>query len=100
MMTVLKINITDTLGCVKNALKEIDEQDAAIKGADDNIASLDGTWESAAKPLYVENFRKSRAEMEQFNETQRSYFRMMQTFAEECGATDNTVGASLKSVTW
>jgi uncharacterized protein YukE len=100
MMAVLKINVAETLDCVKNALKEIDEQDNALKEAADNIASLDGAWESAAKPLYVENFRKARAEMERFNETQRSYFKLMQTFTEECVSVDNAVSGLLKSVTW
>jgi uncharacterized protein YukE len=99
-MAVIKINVSETLDCVNNALKEIDEQDSIIKQVADNITSLDGEWESETKLRYVENFHKSRAEMERFNDTQRSYFKMMQTFADECSTTDNAVRDLLKSTTW
>jgi uncharacterized protein YukE len=97
-MAVTSINVSDILGRIDGARKEIANQEDSIRQIADSISSLDGVWESPTKQVYVQNFLKSRAEMEKFNETQKSYFQMMQGFVDDCVSTDNAVRDLLKKI--
>lgn len=99
-MAVTVVDVAETTRHVTNTLKEIATQDDAMKRIEEEVLSMREVWDSDAEKAYEEQFRPSKEKADGFNETMRSYLNGMQSFVDDCAATDASIRDTLNSVSW
>jgi len=99
-MAVTAINVRSVNDSVDRSLKEIDAQEASLRQASDVFATMQSAWDSETQNIYSEKFKKSRAEIDGFNQTQKEYFQTTKKFVDDLVATDSLVSRMLSGVKW
>ncbi|MDR1472246.1 MAG: hypothetical protein LBS75_06960 [Synergistaceae bacterium] len=94
-MATTTINVQGVGDDVSKSLKEIAAQEESMGQVASVFDVMLEAWESETQAAYSRKFRRSRAQIDAFNETLKEYFQTVRTCVGECAAVDSKVGNSI-----
>ena len=98
-MSVTTLNVSNVRTSVNDSLKEISQQEEALRKISDEINFMDDAWDSDAQREYTNKFRTMKIEMDKFNQSKKEYLWMVQAFVDDCASTDSSVAGMFKGIT-
>ncbi|MDR1965810.1 MAG: hypothetical protein LBQ36_03805 [Synergistaceae bacterium] len=99
-MAATTINVANVNEGIRKSLKEIASQEDSLKQVADVFASMEGAWESETQTVCSRKFRRSRAEIEAFNNALKEYYNTTKKCVDDCASVDANVGKMLSSVNY
>ena len=99
-MAATIINVNAVEESTARALRYVNDQQDALAQIDRVVNTMEDAWDSDAQKAFAESFRRSRDEIERFNESVNESLNDMRNFVTECVNIDELVAREIRNVSW
>ena len=99
-MAATIINVNAVEESTARALRYVNDQQDALAQIDRVVNTMEDAWESDAQKAFAESFRRSRDDIERFNESVNESLNDMRNFVTECVNIDELVAREIRNVSW
>lgn len=99
-MAATIINVNAVEESTARALRLVNDQQDALAQIDRVVNTMEDAWESDAQKAFAESFRRSRDDIERFNESVNESLNDMRNFVTECVNIDELVAREIRNVSW
>lgn len=99
-MAATIINVNAVEESTARALRLVNDQQDALAQIERVVNTMEDAWESDAQKEFAESFRRSRDEIERFNESVNESLNSMRSFVTECVSIDELVAREIRNVSW
>ena len=99
-MAATIINVNAVEESTARALRLVNDQQDALSQIERVVNTMEDAWESDAQKEFAESFRRSRDEIERFNESVNESLNNMRSFVTECVNIDELVAREIRNVSW
>lgn len=99
-MAATIINVNAVEESTARALRLVNDQQDALAQIERVVNTMEDAWESDAQKEFAESFRRSRDEIERFNESVNESLNSMRSFVTECVNIDELVAREIRNVSW
>ena len=99
-MAATIINVNAVEESTARALRYVNDQQDALAQIDRVVNTMEDAWESDAQKAFAESFRRSKDDIERFNESVNESLNNMRNFVTECVSIDELVAREIRNVSW
>ena len=99
-MAATIINVNAVEESTARALRYVNDQQDALAQIDRVVNTMEDAWESDAQKAFAESFRRSKDDIERFNESVNESLNNMRNFVTECVNIDELVAREIRNVSW
>ena len=99
-MAATIINVNAVEESTARALRLVNDQQDALAQIDRVVNTMEDAWDSDAQKAFAESFRRSRDDIERFNESVNESLNDMRNFVTECVNIDELVAREIRNVSW
>lgn len=99
-MAATIINVNAVEESTARALRYVNDQQDALVQIDRVVNTMEDAWDSDAQKAFAESFRRSRDDIERFNESVNESLNDMRNFVTECVNIDELVAREIRNVSW
>ncbi len=99
-MAATIINVNAVEESTARALRYVNDQQDALAQIDRVVNTMEDAWDSDAQKAFAESFRRSRDDIERFNESVNESLNDMRNFVTECVNIDELVAREIRNVSW
>ena len=99
-MAATIINVNAVEESTARALRYVNDQQDALAQIDRVVNTMEDAWDSDAQKAFAESFRRSRDDIERFNESVNESLSDMRNFVTECVNIDELVAREIRNVSW